>query len=193
MSYLFFCGCYRPKALYCIENHYHYLYKFFLPAVPANSVYLELVTEGLKPVHHGEPVLELLDLRVPYLDESAAFYADEVVVVLLADLLLIPGLLSAYLDLFGYPGFAKEIQISLDRGESDLRMITGDGFVEFSRSDVSSGRQEDIEDHVPLLCLPQALVPDVGRQYLFSLRARHIINDNRYQQYLMRYILSSRK
>jgi hypothetical protein len=82
------------------------------------------VTKGPEPVRLGESFLELLDLGVPHLDESAAFHADEVVVVILADLLLIPGLLTTYLDLFGYTGFAKEIQISLDRGKADLRVLS---------------------------------------------------------------------
>jgi len=99
------------------------------------------------------------------------------VVMLMPYFLLIPGLLTADLDLFGYAGLAKEVQISLHRGKSYLRVLPGNVFVQLAGCNMPSRGQESLDYRVTLSCLPQTLVPNVDRKYLSGSCAIHI-NDN---------------
>jgi len=148
----------------------------------AYTVYLQPMPHRNKIIDLSKPVLEFLNFWVPHLDECAAFQTDQVVMMLMPYFLLIPGLLAADLNLFRHAGLAKEIQISLDSGKSDLRVVPGDGFMQLPGSNVTACRKEHIENRLPLFCLPQALIPDMGYQRLFCLCRRHLINDSRYQQ-----------
>lgn len=80
----------------------------------AGPVYLQFMSHWDKIVRLRKPILQLFDLLVIDLDETPAFYADEVVMMLLSEFGFISGLLFADLYLICQTALAQEAQISVD-------------------------------------------------------------------------------
>ena len=85
-----------------------------LSALLAVTVYLQFVSHWPEVIRLSEFVLQLFYLCVIDLDEPAAFYADQMIVMFPLKIGFISGFLIADLYFVGEAGFAQQTQIAVN-------------------------------------------------------------------------------
>ena len=125
----------------------------------------------------GQPLLEALDLGVHDLKDLPAPDADQMVVVVVAEEVLVPGHAVLEGHLAAESALAEEPQGPVDGGESQRGMGPADLPVQLVGGEVVLGPQEGLQDDAPGPAVPEpprgeVVVQDAGLGGLF-----HVDND----------------
>jgi hypothetical protein len=118
-------------------------------AAGTESVEFQLVGVDGEAVFPSDFFLKMFDVAVLELDDFAAARANEVIVVsLVGDVVVVR--LRAEVASLRQPGFAEEIERSVDRGQPDVRVFLREQTVHLFRGDMFV-LKEDAEDLFALM------------------------------------------
>lgn len=112
-------------------------------------------------VRLGNLVLETLDLLAHELQDGAAFDANHMIVVSMAEFVLEAGEAVTELDRVCELGIHEHLEGAVDRGAPDTGMLSMDDAVEIVRRHVPAGVEEVLEDGLALFRMFEAVFREV--------------------------------
>jgi len=126
-------------------------------------------------IFSGYILLKRFDALVLEFEDRAAFRTDQVVVMAVRDLVLVPGKPVRESSLIGQSRIGQQFQGAVDGGITDARVVFLHPEVQFFRAQVLSGIDKNLQDVITLGRGPEPLTRQVFRKLLNGLAGHFMI------------------
>ena len=130
-----------------------------------NTKYFHPVPDSFEFMLSCQAFLQLFNLRTHYLDNSAAFKADQMIVVLMLVFVLEASDAAPEISFSCQPGTADYPHRPVHGGKADSGVFLSDQMVKVVDSGVFLGLEKYVQDLFSLMAVEQAVVSKVFSEY----------------------------